>query len=746
MKHKLSILFLSLFSFTIANAQYLPRDYLKADSVIDHMSNLIYNQVKNVSIIKNSSNLWYKTNTSEGVVYKVVETDKNKTRLAFDHNILATKLSTETGLSIERNKLSFSGESFSQKADLFFFKGNGYKWLYLTGKNKLIKEGEIPEPKPAKHWAAARDELGHKPVESPNKKYTAYIQEYNLFVKENEGGKATQLTFDGSPGEFYSSYIKWSPNSAFIAVNKFRPSEKRFIKFIESSPKNQLQPKLKEVEYLKPGDALPINQPCLFSVSKLSQIPVNFVEYLNQFDVTDPEWRKDSRAFTVEYNRRGHQKYSVLEMDTASGKITVLAEETPKTFFSYSGKKYRKDINDGKEMIWMSERDGWNHLYLFNSEGKLKNQITKGKWVVRKVEYVDEKDRQIIFSAGGMNKNEDPYHLHYYKIGFDGKGLTQITSENANHEVTFSEDYKYLVDYYSRADLPGQTVLRSATDGKILQVLEETDIKALEKTQWQKPEIFTAKGRDGETDIWGLIYRPTNFDPNKKYPVIEYIYAGPHNSFVPKSFIGINSRFAGLAELGFICVQIDGMGTSNRSKAFHDVCWQNLKDAGFPDRIKWMQAAAKKYSYMDIERVGIFGGSAGGQSSTGAVLFHPDFYKVAVSSCGCHDNRMDKIWWNEQWMGYPIGKQYEECSNVVNADKLQGNLMLILGEVDDNVDPASTMQVADALIKANKDFELVILPGTNHTLGGSYGERKRRDFFIKHLIGDETPVWNSIPK
>jgi dipeptidyl aminopeptidase/acylaminoacyl peptidase len=361
---------------------------------------------------------------------------------------------------------------------------------------------------------------------------------------------------------------------------------------------------------------------------------------------------------------------------------------------------------------------------------------------MREVTKIDEKNRQIIFGASGINKDEDPYHIHYYAINFDGSGMKELTPENANHEITFSSDSTYMIDQFSRADMPTKTVLRKTSDGKILTELEQIDVSKLKETGWQMPEVFSSKGRDGETDIWGIIYRPTNFDPNKKYPVIEYIYAGPHSSHVPKSFIAYNSRMAAMAELGFITVQIDGMGTSNRSKAFHDVCWKNLKDAGFPDRIIWMKEAAKKYPYIDTNRVGIFGGSAGGQNAMGALLFHPEFYKVGVASCGCHDNRMDKIWWNEQWMGYPIGPEYAECSNVDNAHLLEGQLMLILGEVDDNVDPASTMQVADALIKANKEFELVILPGVNHTLGGDYGERKRRDFFVKYLLNEDTPEWN----
>ena len=253
-----------------------------------------------------------------------------------------------------------------------------------------------------------------------------------------------------------------------------------------------------------------------------------------------------------------------------------------------------------------------------------------------------------------------------------------------------------------------------------------------------------APGRDGKTPMWGIIQRPTNFDPTKKYPVIEYIYSGPGDAYTPKSFLPFNWNMTPLAELGFIVVQLDGMGTSWRGKAFEEVCYKNLKDAGFPDRKAWIRAAAAKYPYMDADNVGIFGASAGGQESTTAVLLHGDFYKAAYSSCGCHDNRMDKIWWNEQWMGYPVDSSYVECSNVYHASKLERPLMLVVGELDDNVDPASTMQVADALIRAGKDFELVVLPGVHHTMGERFGEHKRYDFFVRHLLGVEPPKWNEV--
>jgi dipeptidyl aminopeptidase/acylaminoacyl peptidase len=402
---------------------------------------------------------------------------------------------------------------------------------------------------------------------------------------------------------------------------------------------------------------------------------------------------------------------------------------------------YRYDIDDGKEVIWMSERDGWAHLYLYDGiSGRLKNQITKGNWIVRAIEKVDEAKRQIWFQASGMHAGKDPYFTHYFRVNFDGTGLTAFTEADGNHSVVFSADMKYYVDTWSRVDQPPVSELRRVEDKKLVMEVERADISALTAAGWRGPEVFTAMGRDGKTDIWGVIFRPTNFDPSKKYPVIEAIYAGPQGSFVPKTF---STNMQTLAELGFIVVQIDGMGTANRSKAFHDVAWKNLGDAGFPDRILWHKAVAAKYPYYDISRVGIYGTSAGGQNSTGAVLFHPEFYKVAVSNSGCHDNRMDKIWWNEQWMGWPLGPHYAASSNVDNAYRLKGKLLLVVPELDTNVDPASTYQVVNALIKANKKFDLLTVPGGNHGAGGAFYQRLMGDFFVHHLLGIEPPDWNA---
>jgi dipeptidyl aminopeptidase/acylaminoacyl peptidase len=745
---------LAVVSFTFPQsvlAQGKPEDYKRANAFSELVRDKVFNNPTTVSWIEKQNKFWYMNTTSAGKEFVLVDAAKAQKKPAFDHSKMAAALAKASGNDVKANQLPFNVIRFVDDKTLEVVAFNK-TWQVNLSNFKVEDKGAVENTNPfgrrpggaaAGYWGSSRDDSRGEGTPSPDGKWVALIKNNNVYIHPTgKPREEIQMSFDGSPGEYYSAMISWSPDSRKLATNRVRPNTPRTLYLLESSPSTQLQPILQTRNYLKPGDALPQNNPVLFDVESRKSFAVDPSLIADQYGLSRLEWRKDSRAFTFEYNKRGHQQYSVFSVDAQSGKTSALIDERSKTFVEYSGKKYRRDVNDGKEIIWASERDGWNHLYLYDgTTGKVKNQITKGEWVVRKVVHVDEEKRTILFTGSGKIKGQDPYLLQYYRINFDGTGLTELTNENASHTAVFNEDYSYFVDTYSRADMPPVKVLRSGKDGKVLLELEKADISALEAAGWKNTEVFSAKGRDGETDIWGIIVRPTNFDPAKTYPVIEYIYAGPHDSFVPKTFSTNPSGMGPLAELGFIVVQIDGMGTSNRSKAFHDVAWQNLKDAGFPDRIAWMKEANKKYPYMDINRVGIYGTSAGGQSSTGAVLFHPEFYKVAVSSCGCHDNRMDKMWWNEQWMGYPIGEHYAASSNVVNAHKLEGKLMLIVGELDDNVDPASTYQVVDALIKANKEHELIMVPGMGHSSGGNYGEHKRRDYFVKHLLGVDPPVW-----
>lgn len=695
----LSAIPLLLYSITLS-AQGTAEDYNRAYSLRDKYSsrNYFYTNA-NPRWQQDSDTFWYVRNTPDGDVLVTVDAATQTETVERDKAVLEAKLKEE------RDKL----------------------------------------PRPStRHWMEVDDEKGSAPVPSPDGKWLAFIKNDNVFVRSTDGKEERQLSTLGTAGNYYSSYIQWSPDGKYLATCRIRPAEKRYVYYVESSPTDQLQPKLHKQEYAKPGDELRFKVPCIFSLDGTQRLIPDTRLFSNQFDLYGPSWREDSKGITFEYNERGHKVYRILEMSAADGSVRPLVEETNDKYIFYN-RLFRHILKGGTQLIWSSERDNYNHLYLINTkDGSVAKQITCGQWYVRQVIKVDEDARQIYFSASGVNKDEDPYLIHYYRIGFDGKNMTCLTPGEGHHKAWFSSSMKYLVDQYSMVNKAPVTVLRSAADGTILMTLDKADISRLEAEGWTAPEPFVAPGRDGKTPMYGIIQRPTNFDPTKKYPVIEYIYQGPGDQYVPKSFQAYNWWTTSLAELGFIVVMIDGMGTSFRSRSFENVCYKNLRDAAIPDHIAWIRAAAAKYPYMDIDRVGIYGMSAGGQESLSALLHFPDFYKCAYSACGCHDNRMDKIWWNEQWMGYPVDEHYKESSNVENAHLLKRPLMLVVGEMDDNVDPASTMQVAAALIKANKDFELVVIPGARHTMGEAYGEHKRYDFFVKHLLGVNPPQWEDV--
>ena len=691
-----------------AASQVTRADYERADTILK-CSNRVYSPAIHPEWIDSSHYFWYKNHEKEGDFYYLVNAESGKKQRAAD----------KKGLAV----------FFSKKQ-----KGLAESLLKEEEKkpDRWHRRGEAPVP-----------------VVSPDKKWEAYVKDNNLYISpvrdEKEKDKPKEeiaLTMDGTTNLRYDAWsIIWSPDSRKLATVKVRDVQERRIPLIESSPSSQKQPILQWRDYAKPGDVLPVYLPVLFDVEARRQVALDVAPYENQYYLNLTGWRKDSRAFTFEFNQRGHQRYVIGEVNAADGSIRHLVDEQTKTFIYYYN-NYRYDLDDGKELLWISERDGWRHLYLIDgTSGQVKRQVTKGEWVLRQVDYVDETNRIVYFTASGFNKGEDPYNLHYCRINLDGTGFTDMTPENGNHRVTFSADRSYFTDVYSRPDLPPVSQLKRTSDASVVAGLQRCDVSVLQAEGWQMPEVFCAKGRDGQTDIWGNIYRPMHFNASESYPVVEFIYAGPHDSHVDKDFKPAHHLVSKLVELGFIVVSIDGMGTSNRSKAFHDVCWKNLKDAGFPDRIAWMKAAGAKYKYMDLNRVGIYGWSAGGQNAMAALLFHNDFYKVAVALCGCHDNRMDKIWWNEQWMGYPIDASYSTSSNVDNAYRLKGKLLLINGELDDNVDPASTLQVVSALMKANKNFEQLYLPGKTHSLGGPFEMHKMHDFFVKNLLGQEPPEW-----
>ena len=648
------------------------------------------------------------------------------------------------------------------------FNGDSTVWYQVNIQTGEKTQIDNPEPRRPNrrgggdnhHWMEVRDEKDGR-AESPLDHNLCIIHKANnLYLHDNAADADTQLTTDGVDTCYYSSWGTWSSDGKYYATVLIKPAPKHYVTYTLSSPTDQVQPKYSKQEYAKPGDSLNYRIPVIVDVeAKQTIYPKSTTLFLHQYQVTAPRWDENGKTLTFEFNERGHKTYRVLEMNL-QGDVKTLIEEKNDKYVAYS-RNLRRDL-DADHILWKSDRDGHAHLYIYNRKNGKLTQVTKGDYWVRGVQHaeIDKKGKgYIIFSANGMNcKNmgkvissfdgeipeEDPYNVHYYRIDLNGKNLVCLTPERGNHSATLSANHDALIDTYSSVDKAPITLLRSAIDGKIITTLETADISRLQSTGWRAPEVFVAPGRDGKTDMWGIIQRPTNFDPTKKYPVIEYIYSGPGDQYVPKTFTPWLWNLADLAELGFIVVQLDAMTTSFRSLDFEQVCYKNLKDSGFPDRIAWIKAAAQKYPYMDIDRMGIYGCSAGGQEALGAMLFHGDFYKAAYAACGCHDNRMDKIWWNEQWMGYPVDQSYIDCSNVANAHRLQGKLMLLVGEMDDNVDPSSTYQVVNALQKANKDFEFILIPGAHHTMGETYGEHKRYDFFVKNLLGVDPPAWSDL--
>ncbi|MBI1372108.1 MAG: prolyl oligopeptidase family serine peptidase [Phycisphaera sp.] len=618
------------------------------------------------------------------------------------------------------------------------------QFIYIdldNGERRFASDEEWTRAAPQRR-GRRRPAVDRRAATSPDHQWTAEVRDRNVYLRAADGNEhkddVHQLTSDGTETDGYVDQFYWSPDSSHLVVMREHRGADRKVYLIESSPKDQVQPKLHHYDYLKPGDDVWYARPRLFDVATMKEIAVDETLADNPWHIDDVAWDRDSTRFTYLFNQRGHHTLRVIAVDASSGKASAIVDEHSDTFIDYAYKTYLRRLDATGELIWMSERSGWNHLYLIDAKtGAVTRPITRGEWVVHDVQRVDEKKREVWFSASGVVPGQDPYYLHYGVANMDTGDVRFITEGDGTHKVWFSPDRQTVLDTYSRVDLAPVHTLRRVSDGKAICEVERCDDTALRDTGWRPPQRFVAKGADGKTDIYGVIWRPSNYDPKKTYPVIEDIYAGPHGAFVPKEFI-TSYHAQALAEIGFIVVKMDGRGTNWRSRAFHDVCYQRVPEAGFDDRIAWIKAAAKEDPAMDLTRVGIYGGSAGGQSSTWALIAHHDFYKVAVSDCGCHDNRMDKIWWNEAYMGWPVGEQYVTYSNVEQAHRLEGHLMLIVGELDHNVDPASTMQVVNALIKADKDFDLLVVPGSDHGAAEfPYGIRRRRDFFVRHLLGVE---------
>ncbi len=697
--------------------------------------------------IEKTNRFWYRRVGLTDTEFILVDADKNTVDPAFDHTRLATALSHAADQEYSPSALPFSEIEFVEGGTALRFSVDDAQWTCRLATYECERQPAHPE--------TANETL------SPNKRWAAFVKEHNLYLRDTSTGTVLQLTHDGAAAWDYATPLPslrvmvdqgtedvkqpaavfWSPDSSKLITYRIDSRNAGRFTSLQFVPPDQLRPRAFTYVYPLPGEVLAKAETIIFDIQSGKRIDVAAASIELPFqDGPDFEWFPDSKSFFYDYDERGYKAKELRVVDASTGEQKVLLREQSDSYLD-PGETFYRFVEATGEIVWSSERDGWNHLYLYKRKtGLLENQITQGQWVVQGIERIDEKNRRIYFLANGREKGEDPYQAHLYSIGFDGKGLQSLSPENADHAVSISPDGDFFVDNYSRPDLPGQAVLRRTKDGSEVRVLEKTDTSELQKTGWKFAEPFAGKAADGTTDIYGLIWRPSNFDAAKKYPIIEFVYTGPQGFFVPKTF-GRTLWLQSMAELGFIVVMVDGRGTVGRSRAFHQFSYRNL-GGSFEDHVALIKQMAARYPYMDTMRVGIFGTSAGGYGAAHAMLAFPEFYKVGVSTSGDHDARLDKAWWNEAYQGYPVQDDYAAQSNVTMAGRLEGHLLLEHGDIDDNVHPVETIRFVDALMKANKNFDMLFVPNMFHGESGEhalYLVRRRWDYFVQYLFGVTPP-------
>ena len=701
---------------------------------------------------------WYRDLNSQGNEFILVNPANGKLTVAFDQQKLAMELSTATGKTYEAGKLPFQTFTFSDDGKSIFFNANGKYWRcdLQNYKCEPANTGNINSKESAK-----RNE-----VLSPDGTKAAYIKDYNLWVRDLNTGKQTQLTTDGVQYFGYATdnagwkhsdnaIVRWSPDSKKIAT--FQQDERKAGDMYLVTT-NVGHPTLKQWKYPLPGDSnIIMIERVIINVDTPKVIRLNIppdphrgtlsddISSSGTFD--DVDWNSDGSQLAFVSTSRDHKEEKFRIANAVTGDVREVFEETvPTQFESGQGSINWRYLPKSNEIIWYSERDDWGHLYLYDAiSGKLKNKITTGNYVVTKLLKVDEKKRELYFLADGLD-TKNPYFTHFYKVSFDGKKMTTLTPEEGNHGIAFSPSEKYFIDSYSQPDVPPVITLRDA-NGKLISTLEKTEVSRLRSTGWQPPKPFTLKAADGKNDLYGLMFTPTKMDPTKKYPVIDYIYPGPQGGSVGSwSFVASRSDHQALAELGFLVVVLEGTSNPLRSKSYHDMSYGNMAENTLADQVSGIRQLSNQYAYMDTSRVGIWGHSGGGFATAAAMFRYPDFFKVGISESGNHDNRNYEDDWGERYIGLLTpaanGKDnYDAQANQVYAKNLKGKLMLAHGLMDDNVPPYNTLLVIEALEKANKDYDLVVFPNSRHGYGAYtlYMMRRRWDYFVKNLAGKEPP-------
>ena len=599
-------------------------------------------------------------------------------------------------------------------------------------------------------------------VLSPDKSKAAFIKDWNLWIRDVNTGLETQLTTDGVENYGYATdnagwrksdraIVLWSPDSKKIATFQ---QDQRHVSNMYLVETKVGEPNLQQWKYPLPEDEKIIQiERVIIHIDEPKVVRLNIpadarrgtlcddISCTGSFD--DNEWNSESTQLAFVSTSRDHKIEKMRITNASNGNVREIFTETVDTQYeSGQGKINWHFLSGTNEIIWYSERDNWGHLYLYDAtSGALKHQITNGDFVVTQLLKIDENKRKLYFLANGKENVRDPYFSHFYSIDFSGKNLKLLTPENGNHNIILASDSEYFIDNFSQPNVPNVAVLRNLK-GKLILNLENQDITRLEAMGWKPPRPIKVKSRDNKWDLYGLMFTPTKLDDSKKYPIINYIYPGPQGGGVgSRSFYPSRSDHQALAELGFVIVVIDGTCNPDRSKGFHDVCYGNMADNTLEDQISGIKQLAEIYPYMDLDKVGVWGHSGGGFATAAAMFQFPDFYKVGISESGNHDNRNYEDDWGERYIGLLKGDNYEAQANQNYAKNLKGKLLLAHGNLDDNVPPYNTYLVVDALVKANKDFDLIIFPNARHGYGRDsyYMMRRRWDYFVKNLKGVEPP-------
>ena len=740
------------------------KDYERAESRMSYNTEqLVDDQFNGRANWLPGDKFWYRKLTAAGSEFVLADPAKGSRVAAFDHAKLAAALSTASGKTVDAAQLPFQAISFSPDGKSIGFQSGGKSWKYDLQSNTCIEDTSHMARMPRGEGRGGGRGGGFGiEVTSPDGKKAAYIKDYNLWVRDLATGQSTQLTTDGIKDFGYATdnagwkssdraILEWSPDSRKVATFK---QDQREVSDMYLVTTNVGKPVLKAWKYPLPGDkVIPTIQRVIINVDTpkviVLQVPPDPHRATLSDDISssgtfdDVDWNEDASQLAFVSTSRDHKQEKFRIADAASGAVREIFEETVPTQYE-SGRSAIdwRYLNKSNEIIWYSERDNWGHLYLYDAlTGKLKNQITRGEWVVSRLLKVDEKKRLIYFLAVGR-EGGNPYFNHLYKVGLDGQHLTLLTPEEGNHLVTFSPSGNYFIDVYSKPDVASVAVVRNL-DGKLIVHLEKTDVSRLMATGWKPPVPFSVKAHDGQTDIYGLMFTPTNLDPNKKYPIVDYIYPGPQGGSVGNwSFSASRGDNQALAELGFIVVAIEGTSNPYRSKSYHDMSYGNMAENTLPDQVGGIRQLAQRYSYIDTSRVGIWGHSGGGFATAGAMFRYPDFFKVGISESGNHDNRNYEDDWGERYDGLAENSNYEAQANENYAKNLKGKLLLAHGLMDNNVPPSNTLLVVEALEKANKNFDLVVFPNSAHGYGAYslYMTRRRWDYFVKNLAGEEPPA------